>query len=114
MPLEKTSQLFRVEVEGKPVPVPRGTDICSLGVGFFCGRLGPGQLDIGGLRAVGGVGESTRHVSRQVAERKVVTVTYLGGHEPPPPLDPARMMEKLTKMQEDYERDFGPTATTIE
>jgi hypothetical protein len=42
--------LFRVEVDGTAISVPKGDDIASLGVGFFCMGIGPANLHIDGFQ----------------------------------------------------------------
>jgi hypothetical protein len=105
----KSPRLFHVTVDGKPIRTPTGADISSLGVGFFCGRTGPANLHVSGLRSNNGVAVHTELVTRHIPDGKVITVTYLESHTLPPPLDPKLMMENIDRMQREYEENYGPT-----
>jgi hypothetical protein len=105
----KKASLFHVTVDGKPIRSPVGADISSLEVGFFCGRSGPANLHIGGLRSKNGVAARTESVTRHVQAGKIVAITYLENHVPPTPLDPELLMANIERMQEQWEKDYGPT-----
>jgi hypothetical protein len=96
-------------VDGKSIPTPAGGDISSLEVGFFCGRSGPANLHIGGLRSKNGVAVHSKSVNRHVADGERVVITYLESHTPPTPLDPKLLMANIERMQEQWEKDYGPT-----
>lgn len=96
---------FTVELDGEPLELPRGADLSSLGVNFFCvARSAMGNLHVGGLRSSGGAPVDTGSLARRLPRGSTLRIRYLGMQPSAVPLDPAHVDLALKELRGGFEQ----------